>query len=1039
MKKKENGHVGKGLSTALSGLLLLAFLTQLTPMVTAQLTESFETGWGDWVQDINYDPPYFNIQISSLYAYDGAMCVQIGIHGLPGQFLTGWVERVVPVPPSTTLTVGMTFQLYGEAPADTPRQVLAYIGNANPEDYSDFTLVGMTEQVTGGWFEYSHSNTFMTSPSGQIYVGVGWHNDITGIKYYYIDWIDISGITVDDTPPDITNLQPVNQTTISDGQPTISADYSDASGVSIPSVVLEVDTTNVTASSTVSGADVSYTPLSVLPEGIHNVYLEAADESPNKNKAVKTWWFTVDTLPPVISNEQPADLSTTGNTLPTISASFSDATSGTDMGSVLLRLDSIDVTSSATITPNSVSFDPSVALTDGVHDVYLEVSDNSGPPNKATKAWSFTVDTVPPQITSLVPMDGQMTNNDQPTISASYSDAFGIDISSVMLEVDTFDVTLLSTVTATDVQHTPSFPMTDGVHDVHLYVEDVNSNSAEAFWSFTVDAKPPTTTMNILTPQYTDFISSKTFITSSTPLNLTWDDGTGTGVADVSYLFYAFGEIEPGYSSYASDFTIPNTKADGLIYVKYKSTDVLGNQETEHTTEVYLDNTAPATSPTFGTPMHTASGSTFIRPSTPISLQADDGTGSGTSLTEYRIMKGTSVIVDWTHYTVDIELAGADGERQILLRSTDNLGTLESVVSVDVILDDSAPTTGLMYGDPKHLDTGVTYVNFNTLISLSQDDGTGSGIESTWFKVLNGVDPEIQWGEYTGGSFSLSGDDGPRDVVFRSTDNLGIEETEVTQIVFLDTTAPTSTVPGYDENGTNYISNTLSTITLTATDGEGSGVGQINYGIDDPNCPNMYTGPIVIGTVTEGLHTVYFKAVDNVGNEETIRSISVILDLTAPTADAGQDTKTDEGGSVILDGSGSSDGASGSGISEFTWTIVQDGSTVTLDGANPSHTFEKEGAYLVTLTVKDNAGNEDTDTMKVTVAASAPALEAWWIILLLVLGVVSMLIVFAIFKKKKKKPEEDEERECENCGRVMGPHDRVCPECDNPVATAPRR
>jgi hypothetical protein len=128
-----------------------------------------------------------------------------------------------------------------------------------------------------------------------------------------------------------------------------------------------------------------------------------------------------------------------------IRASYSDATSGIDTGSVLLRVDSVDVTSSATITSSDVSFLPLATLPDGPHDVYLEVSDNSAPQNKAVKTWSFTVDTTPPQITNLMPTPTSVINNDQPAISASYSDVSGIDISSVRLEVDTFDITMLST------------------------------------------------------------------------------------------------------------------------------------------------------------------------------------------------------------------------------------------------------------------------------------------------------------------------------------------------------------------------------------------------------------------------------------------------------------------------------------------------------------------------------------------------------------------------------------------------------------------
>jgi hypothetical protein len=62
--------------------------------------------------------------------------------------------------------------------------------------------------------------------------------------------------------------------------------------------------------------------------------------------------------------------------------------------------------------------------------------------------------------------------------------------------------------------------------------------------------------------------------------------------------------------------------------------------------------------------------------------------------------------------------------------------------------------------------------------------------------------------------------------------------------------------------------------------------------------------------------------------------------------------------------------------------------------------------------------------------------DSWWILVLLAVLVVSMVVLFALFKRKKKKPEDEEEGECENCGNVLGPHDRVCPECDSLVATA---
>ncbi|MCJ2564476.1 MAG: VCBS repeat-containing protein, partial [Candidatus Thermoplasmatota archaeon] len=72
-------------------------------------------------------------------------------------------------------------------------------------------------------------------------------------------------------PPEITNLQPANQSVISVTTPTIGASYSDASGIDVLSVLLEVDSVDVTAQATVTATDVVSVP-APLSSGVHNVY-----------------------------------------------------------------------------------------------------------------------------------------------------------------------------------------------------------------------------------------------------------------------------------------------------------------------------------------------------------------------------------------------------------------------------------------------------------------------------------------------------------------------------------------------------------------------------------------------------------------------------------------------------------------------------------------------------------------------------------------------------------------------------------------------
>jgi len=94
-----------------------------------------------------------------------------------------------------------------------------------------------------------------------------------------------------------------------------------------------------------------------------------------------------------------------------------------------------------------------------------------------------------------------------------------------------------------------------------------------------------------------------------------------------------------------------------------------------------------------------------------------------------------------------------------------------------------------------------------------------------------------------------------------------------------------------------------------------------------------------------------------------------VEDTTPPEADAGPDVSVDEGETVTFDGTGSTDNV---GIVNYTWEFTIEGETVTLYGESPSHQFDEAGTYEVTLTVKDDAGNEDSDTMTANVAEPEP-------------------------------------------------------------------
>ena len=93
-------------------------------------------------------------------------------------------------------------------------------------------------------------------------------------------------------------------------------------------------------------------------------------------------------------------------------------------------------------------------------------------------------------------------------------------------------------------------------------------------------------------------------------------------------------------------------------------------------------------------------------------------------------------------------------------------------------------------------------------------------------------------------------------------------------------------------------------------------------------------------------------------------SFESMLENEPLVAHAGPDHSVAIEATVIFNGSSSYGNV---GVINYTWTFDYDSTTVTLYGAIQSFQFGITGDYIVTLTVRDVAGNIATDTMTVTV------------------------------------------------------------------------
>ncbi len=126
-------------------------------------------------------------------------------------------------------------------------------------------------------------------------------NGINGLVGVYVKFVDAVGNTsssvldtvfFDSNAPTITNLIPGQDQNTSDQTPTISADFNDAlSGVDLNSVQLFLDGNNVTANANVSANKVTFTSLSNLSVGSHDVNVFVSDKL--GTQAVKSFSFNV--------------------------------------------------------------------------------------------------------------------------------------------------------------------------------------------------------------------------------------------------------------------------------------------------------------------------------------------------------------------------------------------------------------------------------------------------------------------------------------------------------------------------------------------------------------------------------------------------------------------------------------------------------------------------------------------------------------------------------------------------------------------------
>jgi len=268
-------------------------------------------------------------------------------------------------------------------------------------------------------------------------------------------------IQVNTNPPAIT-VPGAGMTVVSD-TPVISGTGQ------VPGDTISVsDEHGNTVCTAIIHADKSWTctPATGLSDGSHTLTAVEEDSDGNTGTPSAPIQFSIDTTPPSIT--VPGDGMTVVSDTPTISGT------GTASGDTITVTDgSGHVVCVATVQANKTwSCKPNAPLAPGDNTLTATEKDQGGNTGNPSTTITVNVDTTPPSITG--PADGDLTNNDTPTISGTGT-AEGDTIT-----VTDGDGTVLCTATVQANKTwscTPAKPLKDGRHSITATETDQGGNT----------------------------------------------------------------------------------------------------------------------------------------------------------------------------------------------------------------------------------------------------------------------------------------------------------------------------------------------------------------------------------------------------------------------------------------------------------------------------------------------------------------------------------------------------------------------------------
>ena len=284
--------------------------------------------------------------------------------------------------------------------------------------------------------------------------------------------------TVDTTPPEVEAILPEPGSLLPSAAVNLTVTLSDNIGLANATIEWPGGSVVIPLNGSL---EASPTVEVELPDGASTVMVTVEDLAGHTVEAEAA--YTVDTTPPSISVESPANGSILASPTVALQAALADSVSGVDPASIGVYVDG-EAYTGYTYDPSTGSLQATLTLTAGWHNVTLEAADQAG--HQARAVVLFTVDPYPPQAslpasvvanTSTVELQAEAWDNVTWLVQASIY----VDGSLCC----TYNISTPSWEAAVNLT------LAEGVHTVALRVVDAAGNEASAESVVIVDQTPP--------------------------------------------------------------------------------------------------------------------------------------------------------------------------------------------------------------------------------------------------------------------------------------------------------------------------------------------------------------------------------------------------------------------------------------------------------------------------------------------------------------------------------------------------------------------